>query len=44
LSGLNNLKIIDVFTPSVFDEDFLLTDEEVKELLKDEQLDAVRKW
>ena len=44
LSGLNNLKVFDVFTPSAFDGDFSLTEEEASELLNEEQLEAAREW
>ena len=44
LSGLNNLKVFDVFMPSAFDGDFSLTEEEASELLNEEQLEAAREW
>jgi hypothetical protein len=43
-SDLNNLKVLDVFTPSTFDEDFGFTEEEVLELCSPEELADVRKW
>ena len=44
LSGLNNIDVYDVFTPSAFDGDFSLTEEEVVELLGGEQLETARQW
>ena len=43
-SGLNNIKVYDVFTPSVYDGDFSLTEEEAVELMNEEQLAIARKW
>jgi hypothetical protein len=43
-SDLNNLDVLDVFTPSVFDEDFGFTEEEVEELCTPEELASVREW
>jgi hypothetical protein len=43
-SGLNNIEVFDVFTPSSFDGDFSLTEEEARELLSEEQLGVVREW
>jgi hypothetical protein len=43
-SGLNNLKVYDVFTPSAFDGDFSMTEDEARELLNEEQLVAAREW
>ncbi len=43
-SGLNNLVVYDIFTPSVYDEDFSLTENEVSELLQNDHLPIVRAW
>ncbi|MCL1816150.1 MAG: ATP-binding protein [Clostridiales bacterium] len=43
-SGLNNIEVFDVFTPSVFDGDFSLTEEEAHELLDKDQLKLAREW
>ncbi len=43
-SGLNNISVYDVFTPSVFDTDFGLTENEVKTIVKSEQLPVVKDW
>ena len=43
-SGLNNPEIIDVFTPSAYDGDFSLTEEEAVELLDEGQLAIAREW
>jgi len=43
-SGLNNPEIIDVFTPSIYDGDFSLTEEEAVELLDERQLSVAREW
>jgi hypothetical protein len=43
-SDLNNLKVLDVFTSSSFDEDFGFTEDEVRELCTPEELADVRKW
>ncbi|MCL2157945.1 MAG: ATP-binding protein [Oscillospiraceae bacterium] len=44
LSGLNNIAVYDIFTPSVYDDDFSLTHEEISEILTHDQLSAVRAW
>ncbi|MCL1792798.1 MAG: ATP-binding protein [Oscillospiraceae bacterium] len=43
-SGLNNLAVYDVFTTSVYDRDFSLTEDEAQELLTPEELSEVRDW
>ncbi|MDR1531955.1 MAG: ATP-binding protein, partial [Clostridiales bacterium] len=44
-SGLNNVTVYDVFTPSKFDTDFGLTEEEVAQLFPDiEERGKVREW
>jgi hypothetical protein len=43
-SDLNNLKVLDVFTPSTFDTDFGFTEEEICELCTPEELASVREW
>jgi hypothetical protein len=43
-SDLNNLKVLDVFTPSSFDADFGFTEEEINELCTPEELTDVREW
>jgi len=43
-SGLNNLAVYDVFTTSVYDRDFSLTEDEAQELLTTEELSEVRDW
>jgi hypothetical protein len=44
-SGLNNITVYDVFTPSKFDTDFGLTEEEVAQLIPDiEERKRVREW
>ncbi|MDR1531025.1 MAG: AAA family ATPase, partial [Clostridiales bacterium] len=44
-SGLNNLRVYDVFTKSKFDTDFGLTEEEVIELIPDtEERKKVKEW
>jgi len=44
LSGLNNVAVYDIFTPSVYDDDFSLTHSEISEILSDGQLALVRAW
>jgi hypothetical protein len=43
-SGLNNLAVYDVFTTSVYDRDFSLTEDEAQELLTPEELSEVKDW
>ena len=43
-SGLNNIDVYDVFTSSVYDGDFSLTEEEALELMSEEQLAVAQKW
>jgi len=43
-SKLNNIKVYDVFTPGPFDEDFGLTEEEVRRLVPAEKFDEVKDW
>jgi hypothetical protein len=43
-SGLNNLKVYDVLTQSVYDADFSLTESELSELVPESEIDGVRKW
>ncbi|MDR1088902.1 MAG: ATP-binding protein [Coriobacteriales bacterium] len=43
-SDLNNLRVLDVFTPSAFDRDFGFTEEEIDELCTPEELASVREW
>ena len=44
LSGLNNIKVFDVFVASVFDGDFSLTEDEACQLLDEDQIDSARQW
>ncbi|MCL2159542.1 MAG: AAA family ATPase [Oscillospiraceae bacterium] len=44
LSGLNNIAVYDIFTPSVYDGDFSLTHEEASEILSGDQLSAAQSW
>ncbi len=43
-SGLNNISVYDVFTPSIFDTDFGLTENEVKTIVELENLPVVKDW
>jgi len=43
-SGLNNIETYDIFTSSVYDSDFSLTDEELLELVPADKIDGVREW
>jgi hypothetical protein len=43
-SKLNNIKVYDVFNPSSFDEDFGLTEEEVRSLVPEEKFGKVKDW
>jgi len=43
-SKLNNIKVYDVFTTGPFDEDFGLTEEEVRTLVPAEKFDEVKEW
>jgi hypothetical protein len=43
-SGLNNLAVFDIFTTGVYDRDFSLAEDEVRELLTPEELNEVRDW
>lgn len=44
LSDLNNVVVDDVFSSSVYDTDFSLTSDEVKELVTEEQFHVVKQW
>ncbi|MDR1861425.1 MAG: ATP-binding protein [Candidatus Ancillula sp.] len=43
-SELNNIEVDGVFNPSIFDEDFGFTDDEVKALVPPEEFDLVQRW
>lgn len=43
-SGLNNIVVYDIFTPSTYDADFSLIEEEVLELVSEDKITDVRKW
>ena len=43
-SGLNNLKVYDVLSPSLYDADFSLTESELLELIPESETAGVRKW
>ena len=43
-SGLNNIETYDIFTPSIYDADFSLTDEELLELVSENEIAGVRQW
>ncbi|MDR1861444.1 MAG: ATP-binding protein, partial [Candidatus Ancillula sp.] len=43
-SELNNIEVDGVFNPSIFDEDFGFTDDEVKALIPPEEFDWVQRW
>ncbi|MDR1787605.1 MAG: AAA family ATPase, partial [Treponema sp.] len=43
-SKLNNIEVYDVFKAGAFDEDFGLTEDEVRALVPAEQFDKVRNW
>ncbi|MDR2579454.1 MAG: AAA family ATPase, partial [Fibromonadaceae bacterium] len=43
-SKLNNVRVFDVFEPSEFDEDFGLTQKEVKALVEPKDFKIVKKW
>ena len=43
-SGLNNVKVYDIFKPSAFDADFSLTEDELAELVPEDKISAVREW
>jgi len=43
-SKLNNIEVYDVFTPGLFDEDFGLTEEEVRSLTPAEAFPQVKDW
>ncbi|GAB6393615.1 MAG: AAA family ATPase [Treponematales bacterium] len=43
-SKLNNIKVYDVFTPGAFDEDFGLTEDEVRFLVPVERFGEVKDW
>ncbi|MCL2158211.1 MAG: ATP-binding protein [Oscillospiraceae bacterium] len=43
-SGLNNVVAYDIFTPSVYDSDFSLTEEELVELVPENEITGVREW
>ena len=43
-SGLNNIETYDIFTSSVYDADFSLTEEELLELVSEDEIPGVRQW
>ena len=43
-SGLNNLKVYDVLTASVYDTDFSLAESELTELVPEKAIGGVRRW
>ena len=43
-STINNIETYDIFTPSVYDTDFSLTEDEMLELVGEDQIAGVRKW
>ena len=43
-SGLNNVVVYDIFTPSVYDADFSLTEEELLEVVTEDKIAGVRRW
>jgi len=43
-SGLNNIVSYDIFTPSIYDDDFSLTDADILDLVNQEHLQDIKEW
>jgi hypothetical protein len=43
-SKLNNLKVYDIFTPSVYDDNFSMSEAELTQLITGGEIDEIRRW